>query len=90
MALIRGNGVKMQSTLGCITRIVSRSLVSVKNNEQVSEVIKRLASVIEAPASKAEPQGSYRHLDIRFQIRLVRFIKTTDNTFRRFTGERGS
>ena len=30
MALIRGNGVKMQATIGCLSRIVTRTLVNVK------------------------------------------------------------
>lgn len=59
MALIRGNGVKMQSTIGCITRIVSRSFVSAKSNEQTSPSTKERARLLTAVSGFPKQKSGY-------------------------------
>ena len=59
MALIRGNGVKMQSTIGCITRIVSKSFVSAKSNEQTSSSTKERARLLTAVSGFPKQKFGY-------------------------------
>ena len=59
MALIRGNGVKMQSTIGCITRIVSRSFVSAKSNEQTGPTTKERARLLTAVSGFPKQKSGY-------------------------------
>lgn len=49
----------MQSTLGCITRIVSRSLVNVKNNEQTSQTSRERAGFLTAVSGFPKQKAGY-------------------------------